>query len=106
MCGLVVCGVRNRRDDGCADRRHGAGAFRRPRLGENRLARHAFLEQQLGRLDPRVGVEPRHEDVVAQHVGERDERHALVVRKKRAHDFRLASPAPSSAASAAGFRGR
>ena len=60
-----------------------------PRLGEDRLARHALLQQQLGRLDPRVGVEPRHEDIVMEDVGERDERHALMMREERAHDFGL-----------------
>ena len=76
--------------DGCANRRHRAGAFRGTRLGENRLPRHALLQEQFSRLDPRIGVEPRHEDVVVQHVGERDERHPLVVGEKGAHDFRLA----------------
>ena len=72
-------------------RRTGTGAaaaapFGRPRLGENRLAGHALLQQELGRLHAAVGVESFDEHVVADHVGERHERHSLMVRKKGAHD--------------------
>ncbi len=72
------------------DHRHGGQrrrAFRRPRLGQDRLARHALLQQQLRRLHPGIGVEPFHEDVVADDVGQRDERHALVMREERADDL-------------------
>ena len=61
----------------------GAGPRRRPG--------HLFLEQQLGSLDARVGVEARRHRSSAGHrgerVGQRDDGHALVVRHEGAHDF-------------------
>ena len=53
----------------------------------DRFARHPLLQQQFGGLDPRVGVKPRHEHIVAEHVGQRDERHALVMREEGPHHF-------------------
>ena len=63
--------------------------FRRPRRFRRRLARHPFLQQQLGRLDARIAVEARHHDVVEQRVGQGHEGHALVVRHVGAHDHAL-----------------
>ena len=40
-------------------------------------ARHALLQQQLGRLDARIGVKALDHAVAEQRVGQRDERHAL-----------------------------
>ena len=88
MCGLAVCGDRNRLDASTGSDGGAGRAFGGPRLRQNRLAGHALLEQQLGRLHPRIGVEPRHEHVVADHVGERHERHALMVREEGADDLR------------------
>ncbi len=55
-------------------------------LGDGCLARDPLLQQQLGGLHARVGVEAPHHRVVEQHVGERDEGHALVVGHEGAHD--------------------
>ena len=74
---------------GRANRRRSDSSFRGARLRENRFAGNALLQQQFRRFDSRVGVEPRHEDVVVEEVGQRDERHPLMVGKERAHDFRL-----------------
>ena len=43
------------------------------------VARHAFLQQQLGRLDARLRVKAFDHAIAQQRVGERDERHALVM---------------------------
>ena len=72
-----------RRKDG--QRRRGGFGLGGARFGQDGLARHPLLQEQLGRLDPRVGVEPRDERVLPHDVGERDERHALVMREVRAH---------------------
>ena len=49
------------------------------RDGRRREARHPLLEQQLGGLDPRIGVEAPDHHVVQQHVGQRHQHHPLVV---------------------------
>ena len=49
-------------------------------------ARDALLQQELGRLDARVGVEPVDHHVAQQHVGDGDQRHPLVVRQVGLHD--------------------
>jgi hypothetical protein len=72
---------------GDAGRRRRCGAFRRPLLPRGSLARDALLQQQLGRFDARIGVEPRDEDVVAQNVGDRNERHPLVMCEVGPNDF-------------------
>jgi hypothetical protein len=69
-------------------RRRRRRALGRPRLRQDGLARYALLEQQLRRLDPGIGVEARDECVVADDVGHRHKRHALVVREPRADDGR------------------
>ncbi len=58
----------------------------RPRLGRRRSARHALLQQQLGRLHPRVRVEPLHHRVAEQSVRQRNEGHALVMRQTGTDD--------------------
>ena len=65
------------------------GAFRWSDFGEYRLARDAFLQQEFGRLYARVRVESRHEEIAEQHVGDGDQRHALMMGEKGTHDFRL-----------------
>ena len=45
------------------------------------VARHAFLQQQLGRLDARLRVKALDHAIAQQRVGQRDERHPLVVRQ-------------------------
>ena len=88
MCGLRRVRRRNRRDGEHRDRRRRVSALGRTRLRQDRLARHALLQQQLGRLDAGIGMKPLDEDVVAEHVGERDERHALVMGEEGAHHHR------------------
>ena len=80
MCGRAEA---PRREDG--QRRRGGFGLGGARFGQDGLARHTLLQQQLGRLDPRVGVEPRDERVPPDDIGERDERHTLVMREVRAH---------------------
>ena len=67
-------------------------AFGGPRLGDDGFARHALLQQQLGRLHPRIRVEPAHEHVVAHDVGQRDQRHALVMAEEGPDQSRAAWP--------------
>ena len=55
-------------------------------LGDRGRAWHALLQQQLGGLHARIGVEAPHHRVAEQDVGERDERHALVVGHEGPHD--------------------
>ena len=50
------------------------------------VARHALLQQQLGRLHARVGVEALDHAIAEQRVGQRDERHALVMGQVGRHD--------------------
>ena len=50
------------------------------------VAWHALLQQQLGRLDDRVGVEAFDHDPVVQHVAERHQGHPLVMRHVALHD--------------------
>ena len=74
-----------RRGEPAQDRRHeiahvgGAlhllGAWPR----DEHVARHALLEEQLGGLDDRVGVEALDHRAVVDDVAERDQRHPLVV---------------------------
>ncbi len=67
------------------EHRHGrrrSGAFGRTRLGEDGLPRDTFLEQKLSSLHPRVRMKPLHEDVVADHIRQRNEGHALMVREE------------------------
>ena len=55
-------------------------------MGDRDIARRALLQQQLGRLDHRLGVEARAHDAVEQRVGDGDHRHALVMGHVGAHD--------------------
>ena len=54
--------------------------------GERYALRNAFLQQQLGGLNQRVGVKAPLHHVVVQYVVERDEAHALMVRHERMYD--------------------
>ncbi len=53
------------------------------------LARRAFVQEEFGRLDDRLGVKTGAHRAVVEHVGERDQGHALVVRHVRADDGHL-----------------
>ena len=55
-------------------------------MGDRDVARRALLQQQLGRLDDRLGVEARAHHAVEQRVGDGHDRHALVVGHVGAHD--------------------
>lgn len=57
--------------------------LRRTRWRGRRCGGDTFLQQELGRSHVRVGVEARDHHVVAQEVGGRQQRHALVVRHER-----------------------
>ena len=50
------------------------------------VTRRALLQQQLRRLDDRLGVEPRPHRAVEKRVGDGDDRHALMMRHEGAHD--------------------
>ena len=64
-------------------------------MGDSDVARRALLQQQLGRLDHRLGMEARAHDAVEQCVGDGHDRHALVVGHIGAHDgLRLAVGQP------------
>ncbi len=56
------------------------------RMGDGDIARRALLQQELARLDHRLGVEASAHHPVEQGVGESHDRHALVVRHVGAHD--------------------
>ena len=64
------------------DRPHLLGA----RPGDGDASRRPLLEQELGRLDHRLGVEAGAHRPVVEGVGDRDQRHALVVRHVGPHD--------------------
>ena len=66
-------------------RPRGAGLFGRPRRRRRRFAWHALLQQELGRLNARVGVKPIDHHVAKQRVRHRHQKHALVVRHERPH---------------------
>ncbi len=68
-----------------AGRPEDARRFERMRRRHWHTPWHALLEQQLGRLDARIGVEALDHAVVEQRIRHCHERHALVVRKRRAH---------------------
>ena len=54
--------------------------------GHEHVARHPLLEQQLRRLDDRVGMEALHHRAVVEDVAERHQGHPLVVRHVALHD--------------------
>ena len=56
------------------------------RVGHGDISRRALLQQQFRRAHRRLVVKPSAHDSVQQHVGDRDDRHALVVRHEGAHD--------------------
>ena len=56
-----VAAIGTSREAKTVQRRRGRLGFRRPRLGQNRFARHTLLQEQLRRLHARVGVEARDE---------------------------------------------
>ena len=57
-----------------------------PRTRDGDIARRPLLQQQLGRLDDGFGVKSRAHRAAVQRVGDRHQRHALVMRHVRAHD--------------------
>ena len=75
-----------------APQRHGGNRrghphlVERPWLDGGARPRDAFLQQQLGGLDARVGVKPLDHAVVEDGIGERGERHSFVMGKAGAHD--------------------
>ena len=68
----------HRRRDRTADERHVRGGLDRRILQRDEL-RHTLLEQQVGRLNPRIGVESLLHRRPVQDVVEREQAHALVV---------------------------
>ena len=87
MAGVAPCAVVSRRPPGGSTSRiFGGGLLRRPRTRHRDVARRAFLQQQLRRLDHRLGVEPRPHRAVEKRVGDGDDRHALMVGHEGAHD--------------------
>jgi hypothetical protein len=50
-----------------------------PGPGHEDVARHALLEQEFGRLDDRIGMEPLDHHVAVEDVAEGHQRHPLVV---------------------------
>ncbi len=86
-------GMRKRRvRRSISPQRNGRGRRRNPHLVERpRLRRrdapwHALLQEQLGGLHARIGVETFDHAVAEQRIGERHQRHALVVGEARGHD--------------------
>ena len=63
-----------------------------PRLRQDGLPRHTFLQDQLGGLHARVGVKARDEHVAAHDVRERHERHALVMTEESPDDLGAVAP--------------
>ncbi len=84
--GRVRCPKAPRRND--ANRRHRSGPLGRPRFGKNGLSRDPFLQQELGRPDPRVGMKSLYKNIVAKDIGHRDQRHALMMGEEGTDDFR------------------
>ena len=76
-----MCGDRYRRTGDRRRRRDDPHFVERPRVNRRRVARHALLQQQFGRLHARVGVEAHHHRIAEERVRQRDQRHALVVRE-------------------------
>ncbi len=91
MRGVGSCGERNRRRTAGTSSTTCRWA---PRV-LGRRARHgdrhgrALLQQQLRRLDDRLGAEPSAHRRLEQHVGQGDDRHPLVMGHVRLHDFEL-----------------
>ena len=92
-----------------SERRGHAGLLGGTRLDDRSLTRHPLLQEELGRLNPRVRVEPVDHDVAEKDVREGDERHPLVVRQVGLDDHAGVTPAPRGAAGEAppssGLRG-
>ena len=83
--GQGECGERSRRG-ARAERRGHSGLLGGTRLDRGRLLRDPFLQQELGRLDPRVRMESVDHHVIQENVRERHQRHPLVVSEVRLHD--------------------
>jgi hypothetical protein len=77
----------------CRAIRHGYGdacaRFAHPRASGRDVARRPFLQQELRRLDGRLGVEPGPHFSVQQGIGNGNDRHALMVRHEGADDRAL-----------------
>ncbi len=72
----------HRRRDGAPDEGYVRGRLHRRILQRDEL-RHALLEEELGRLNPGIGVKPLLHRRVVQDVVEREQAHALVVSHPR-----------------------
>ena len=59
---------------------------RGPKTRRRDVARHALLQKQFGRLDDRLGMEPRPHRAIQQGVGDGDDRHALMMRHEGVDD--------------------
>ena len=59
----------------CRDRRPDARVVERTRFSSSHVARHAFLQQQLGRLDSRVGVKTLDHAIAEQDIRQGDQGH-------------------------------
>ena len=89
------CDTRRRRqtgDDFAYDRtitfrrRTGVVRLRRLRFLQYQSAGNALMQQQLNRFHQRIGVEARLPDIIQQHVRQRNQRHADVMRHVRANE--------------------
>ena len=61
------------------------------RMGHQDIARNSFLQQKLSRLDNRLGVKAGTHRAVLERVGDRYQRHSLMVRHVGADDRHLAA---------------
>ena len=81
-----------RRGEPAQDRRHeiahvgGALDLLRSGPGDEHVARHPLLEQQVARRDDRIGVEALHHGVAVEDVADGHQGHALVMRHVALHD--------------------
>ena len=66
--------------------RFGSGLLGRTRLDDGRLAWDPLLQEEFGRLDSPVRMEPVDHHVAQEDVGDGDKRHSLVVRQVGLHD--------------------
>ena len=63
-----------------------------PRSRDRHVPGRALLQEQLGGLDDGLRVEPRAHHALPQHIRQRDEGHALMVRHVGAHDRHPSCP--------------
>ena len=86
-----MCGERKRREASTGAVLTGPPS-RRSRFRQDNVARHTFVEQELGGLDTRIGMKPADDGIVPNDVGERSQRHPLVMSEERLDDGTGAGP--------------